>query len=272
MKHSRLAGLAAVVAALAALASLAGTAGAASSARGATVSTKAQAAGTIDVRFAVQSFFVRGKSLFARGDVVTSYAATDQTYVAHSPFTARVSKSAKRSTQARTVQSVQRASRICSVLNLDLAPLHLELLGAIVDLDRVHLTITADSEGGLLGGLLCGLAGSSGLATPTAAAQLTNIAQTSGLAAGPGFQVAVAPASDSSLAQAQALPPVPPGVCTVLDLPLGPLDLNLLGLMVHLDRTELRITADPTKGLLGSLLCSLSGGPAATPTAVVPTG
>jgi hypothetical protein len=53
----------------------------------------------------------------------------------------------------------------------------------------------------------------------------------------------------------------------VLDLTLGPLDLNLLGLMVHLgggasgnDPLHLTITADPTKGLLGSLLCGLAGG------------
>ena len=52
----------------------------------------------------------------------------------------------------------------------------------------------------------------------------------------------------------------------MLDLTLGPLDLNLLGLMVHLgggasgnDTLHLTITADPTKGLLGSLLCSLAG-------------
>jgi hypothetical protein len=48
--------------------------------------------------------------------------------------------------------------------------------------------------------------------------------------------------------------------CTVLDLTLGPLDLNLLGLMVHLSQVHLMITADPNGGLLGSLLCSLAGG------------
>jgi hypothetical protein len=50
------------------------------------------------------------------------------------------------------------------------------------------------------------------------------------------------------------------GVCEVLDLTLGPLDLNLLGLMVHLDEVHLLITADPEGGLLGQLLCSLAGG------------
>jgi hypothetical protein len=48
--------------------------------------------------------------------------------------------------------------------------------------------------------------------------------------------------------------------CEVLHLELGPLDLNLLGLQVHLDQVVLDITADPTGGILGQLLCSLAGG------------
>lgn len=45
--------------------------------------------------------------------------------------------------------------------------------------------------------------------------------------------------------------------CEILDLVLGPLDLNLAGLEVHLDTVHLLITADPTGGLLGSLLSGL---------------
>jgi len=48
--------------------------------------------------------------------------------------------------------------------------------------------------------------------------------------------------------------------CQVLNLTLGPLDLNLLGLQVHLDVVHLTINADPAGGLLGQLLCSLAGG------------
>ena len=62
------------------------------------------------------------------------------------------------------------------------------------------------------------------------------------------------------------LPPAPgtaaPAVvgCEVLDLVLGPLDLNLLGLQVHLDRVHLNITAVPGAGeLLGNLLCAVAG-------------
>lgn len=47
-------------------------------------------------------------------------------------------------------------------------------------------------------------------------------------------------------------------VCNVLNLNLGPLDLNLLGLVVHLNQVILNITAQPG-ALLGNLLCSLAG-------------
>ena len=46
--------------------------------------------------------------------------------------------------------------------------------------------------------------------------------------------------------------------CEILHLELGPLDLNLLGLMVHLDKVVLDITAQQGGGLLGDLLCSLA--------------
>jgi hypothetical protein len=51
----------------------------------------------------------------------------------------------------------------------------------------------------------------------------------------------------------------PQASCQVLHLELGPLDLNLLGLMVHLDRVVLDITAQPGPGnLLGNLLCAVA--------------
>ena len=50
------------------------------------------------------------------------------------------------------------------------------------------------------------------------------------------------------------------GSCQILDLVLGPLDLNLLGLVVHLDTVHLNITAQRGPGnLLGNLLCGLAG-------------
>jgi hypothetical protein len=47
--------------------------------------------------------------------------------------------------------------------------------------------------------------------------------------------------------------------CSILHLVLGPLDLNLLGLKVHLDRVVLDITAQSGSGnLLGNLLCAVA--------------
>jgi len=48
--------------------------------------------------------------------------------------------------------------------------------------------------------------------------------------------------------------------CGILHLELGPLDLDLLGLVVHLDKVVLDITAVPGAGnLLGNLLCAITG-------------
>ncbi|MGD0557572.1 MAG: hypothetical protein ABSA93_21655 [Streptosporangiaceae bacterium] len=48
------------------------------------------------------------------------------------------------------------ATNVCSILNLTLGPLNLNLLGLVVTLNQVHLTITAvPGVGNLLGNLLC---------------------------------------------------------------------------------------------------------------------
>jgi hypothetical protein len=55
-------------------------------------------------------------------------------------------------------------------------------------------------------------------------------------------------------------PPEEPEICRILDLDLGPLDLDLLGLRVQLNRIELDIFAEPGPGnLLGNLLCAVAG-------------
>ena len=60
--------------------------------------------------------------------------------------------------------------------------------------------------------------------------------------------------------QSLALPVAISGTCEILHLTLGPLDLNLLGLMVHLDQVVLNIDAQTGPGnLLGNLLCAIAG-------------
>ena len=267
MKRSRFVGLAVAVATIvasvfAATASAAGAAGA--------VPSAAQSTGVLHVGFAVQKFTKQGKTLVATGQTIATITTAQGTYTSTQPFTATVSRKAT----AHGARTTQAAATVCNVLNLSLGPLHLALLGLIVDLNKVVLNITADSNGGLLGSLLCpGLAGGGGLGgilgTTANAAKLTKVAKSSGLAAGPGFNIPLnAVSSSGGSVGTQALQ----AVCTVLDLTLGPLDLNLLGLKVHLgggdtgnDPIHLLITADPTGGLLGSLLCSLAGGVPAVP-------
>jgi hypothetical protein len=62
-------------------------------------------------------------------------------------------------TVTTTVQNAA-ATGSCKILTLDLGPLHLDVLGLVVDLNAIHLNITAQSgPGNLLGNLLCAVAG-----------------------------------------------------------------------------------------------------------------
>ena len=78
----------------------------------------------------------------------------------------------------------------------------------------------------------------------------------------------VARPSDGKQAEGDGsnIPPIPPGSCEVLDLFLGPLHLDLLGLVVDLygatpkDAVRVHITADPNGGVLGSTFCELADG------------
>jgi hypothetical protein len=86
---------------------------------------------------------------------------------------------AEQSLSARAAQA-----QTCQVLKLILGPLHLDLLGLVVDLygrthnDPVVVTIDAQPSKGLLGQLLCGLAGGGGV---TSLGGLQNLLNSLGL-------------------------------------------------------------------------------------------
>ena len=207
--------------------------------------------GNVSVKFKVDKFVKSGKNLLAKGTVVATYTPqTGAPTVVTQPFLVKAKLARK-----WRVASESGQQRICQVLNLQLGPLHLNLLGLIVDLNQVNLNITADSNGGLLGSLFCSIASRNiKLATKANAKKLTTAAHQSGLATrGIGFAV------PTNHAQAMQ-----PGPCQILDLMLGPLHLNLLGLIVDLSPVHLQITADPNGGILGSLLCSLVPPPTTT--------
>jgi hypothetical protein len=86
-------------------------------------------------------------------------------------------------------------------------------------------------------------------------------------------------AAGSSQAQASQvplpLPPLPAGnACSILSLNLGPINLNVLGLVVRTNEIQLRVDAVQGPGnLLGNLLCGITGllNPATGGTAVANT-
>ena len=182
MKRSRFVGLAMrnrrVAAVFAATASPAGAA----------APSAAQSNGVMHVGFAVQKFVKQGKTLVAVGQTIATVTTDQGTYTSTSRSSVRSPEGG--SSRVERPHNAAGVQRICNVLNLNLGPLHLALLGLIIDLDKVVLNITADSNGGLLGGLLCGLAGGSGgiLGTAANAAKLTKAAKSSGLADRAGLQ------------------------------------------------------------------------------------
>lgn len=137
----------------------------------------------------------------------------------------------------------------------------------MVDTSEICLAITAErGPGNLLGNLLCGISDLLNGGTPlgtifgglSAADQGTVLDGLTGILNGALGEAtssnAVAGVSDSEL-----------GDCDILNLSLGPIDLNLLGLDVELDDCDggpvtIDITAEPGPGkLLGNLLCGLAG-------------
>jgi len=52
-----------------------------------------------------------------------------------------------------------RAQATCNILDLTLGPIHLDLLGLVLDTNQIHIQLTANTAGGLLGDLLCDIAG-----------------------------------------------------------------------------------------------------------------
>ncbi|MEV6349798.1 hypothetical protein [Actinoplanes sp. NPDC051851] len=99
---------------------------------------------------------------FAGTFTPSQFSAQDGRLLATGVLTGTVSDAdgAAIGTVTRTVSlPVTVDAATCQVLNLILGPLHLNLLGLVIDLNQVHLLITAvQAPGNLLGNLLCAIA------------------------------------------------------------------------------------------------------------------
>jgi hypothetical protein len=185
-------------------------------------------------------------------------------------------------TTRRTTLAVSQAST-CSVLHLELGQLRLQLLGLIVSLTPVNassivLDISANSNEAL-GKLFCQVLQSvQGASTTTTAATTKATRKLSKVVASryqngvmnvnvPLTPAAAAATTTSATTTTTAAGPAA-GQCEVLDLILGPLNLDLLGLVVQLNEVELNVSANPV-GTLGTLFCQLAGN-TAPPTTTAP--
>jgi len=149
----------------------------------------------------------------------------------------------------------------CPILNLELAPIHIQLLGLHVDTSRICLTITGGS--GLLGDALCGLVNSGGLGglldsllTDGLLGDILQAVLNDALAQDPGNGNSNGNNGNGRVCRGQT---------EVLHLVLGPLFLNVAGLEVLLDNchngpVEVCVSATAREGLLGQLLPGLVDG------------
>lgn len=151
----------------------------------------------------------------------------------------------------------------CPVLDLALGPINLDLLGLIVQTSPICLDISGTPNSGVLGDLLCSVSTLlnqglplgqilSGLNAGELSTLLTSITGILNTALGQLSNAVLTSITDGTA----------PGECSVLNLTLGPVNLNVLGLVVFLhncssDAVTVSITAQHG-ALLGNLLCGLT--------------
>lgn len=183
---------------------------------------------------------------------VERFRATRQGPVAVGTATARLGGLGGMPTSVKQKVTLQaRRGGSCRILRLVLEELDLTLLGLNVHLDRVDLRVTGQRRGGVLGRLFCSLAGARVRASQAKAVSALNKRLRHGGRLRP-LRVTV-PVRAVAAQQAPT--------CPVLELTLGPLELNLLGLVVELNRVHLTIVAIPNGGILGNVFCGLSTSP-----------
>jgi hypothetical protein len=210
------------------------------------------------------SISIQGGQLVAAGFVTATVKGTTTTV----PFTG----------VPVTISLAGGQAGACPILDLSLGPINVNLLGLVVQTSPICLKITAFAGGGLLGDLLCQVGQLLNGGLP-----LSQILAGQGLVVGGVVVVpGLTPAQISQLTSGLTnlfngalgqlvnaiLTLITQGTghtCAILHLELGPIDLTLLGLNVHLDNCHngpvtVDITGQTGQGnLLGNLLCELLG-------------
>jgi hypothetical protein len=234
----------------------------ASAASAAPAGTMSKAVGTASTRMVINRFRAVGRKVVGVGTVIASYTSTSGVRTVkrrHFSLTIRTWHQAQ----------VQQQATVCSILFLQLGTLDLTLAGlhatlhAVDPTQPVRLRLSADDTGGILGRLFCQLSQGSGVLSTnaqakTAARQLTRHLRARSIlrvqatiyapnqaSGGVGGMNVYSPQGRSQVDE-----------CQVLHLILGPLHLELLGLVVDLNQVVLDLTAVPGT-LLGNIFCQL---------------
>jgi hypothetical protein len=153
------------------------------------------------------------------------------------------------------------AAATTPVLDLFVAPVHLNLLGALVDTSPIHLTITSHSgEGLILGNAVTALANLFNPPLPDQLDVATINTALENLITQLNAQIPGIPATFSPP------PPIPAGSDRILQLVVAPINLNLLGLNLQTDQINVNADAHTGNGLLlGNVLTTLLNTLNATP-------
>ncbi len=209
----------------------------------------------VSVEISAQRFVVEGDQVVAKGPVVARVQRPDGTTT----------------TVEQQIELKLKPTSKCRILELNLAKLYLNLLGLEVRTSAINVEITGDAKQ-TLGKLFCSL--SEGLKLDKSVlAKRSARSLNKELDGSPlsilSLKVPVRPQQQnaSSRPSRGEVPPPAPGSCEVLDLLVGPLHLDLLGLVVDLygpSRTEavrVLVTADPNGGELGQTFCEVAAQP-----------
>jgi hypothetical protein len=124
--------------------------------------------GTFTGTFTPTRFVASQGNLFLRGTLSGACTAID-------PIAGTITQNVNQVVNILITAIGPQQAGSCQILDLTLGPLHLDLLGLVIDLNQVHLTITAEQgPGNLLGNLLCGITNLLNPNTVTGLAQTLN--------------------------------------------------------------------------------------------------
>jgi hypothetical protein len=184
------------------------------------------------------------------GVQVMHFASTGRKLSAKGLVTATLTDNRGRTSTVHTAVALSASTGGgCKVLHLFLNELTLQLLGLNAHLDKVTLDITGQAKCGVLGSLFCKLSRAKVASARTTALRTLNAQVRHSQGHVLHFTALLSPKATSSAATT---------TCQVLDLVVGPLNLQLLGLVVDLQKVHLTVTATRGAGALGDLFCQLA--------------